>query len=183
MSPSLVQQAILAAKTTAKVFYKAMVKRIELPVRIAEAYDTKTAAWFALSTLIISISATALAAEHTLLKKASIVLALTGTAFWLLAIIASLLCFHQSDLDVGPTEEDYSALAADPAFSATEMHMFIAAFIAAQSIPKNQRLLKGKARSGSHSLLGYQWESLSATRPPYSSRSNASGPSTAWRSS
>ncbi len=45
----------------------------------------------------------------------------------------------------GPTEEDYSALAADPAFSATEMHMFIAAFIAAQSIPKNQRLLKGKA--------------------------------------
>lgn len=117
-----------------------MVKRIELQVCFAEAYDTKTAAWFALSTLVISIFATALAAEHTLLKNASIFLALIGTAYWLLAIIASLLCWKQSDLDAGPTEEDYSALASDPAFSTTEMHLFIAEFIATQSIPKKQRL-------------------------------------------
>ncbi|MCA1723583.1 MAG: hypothetical protein LC748_04885 [Thermomicrobia bacterium] len=121
-----------------------MMRRSELQVRIAEAYDTKTAAWFALSTLVISISATALAAEHTLLKQASIVLALIGTVFWLFAIIASLLCFQQSDFDAGPTEEDYSALASDPTFSTTEMHLFIAEFIATQSIPKNQRLLGRK---------------------------------------
>ena len=142
---SPIQQVVPTAKTTAEVFYEAMVKRIELQVRIAEAYDTKTAAWFALSTLVISISATALAAEHTLLKQASIVLALIGTAFWLLAIITSLLCFQQSDLNAGPTEEDYGALASDPAFSATEMLLFIAEFIATQSIPKNQRLLGRKA--------------------------------------
>lgn len=134
-----------AAQTTAEVFYEAMVQRIALQVRIAEAYDTKTAAWFALSTLVISISATALAAEHTLLKAASVVLALIGTACWLFAIIASLFCFQQSDLDAGPTEEDYSALASDPAFSTTEMHLLVAEFIATQSIPNNQRLLRRKA--------------------------------------
>jgi hypothetical protein len=130
--PSLppIQRDAPAAKTTAEVFYEAMVKRIELQVRIAEAYDTKTAAWFALSTLVISISATALAAEHTLLRQASVVLAFIGTTFWLLAIVASLLCFQQSDLNAGPTEEDYGALASDPAFSTTEMHLFIAEFIA-----------------------------------------------------
>lgn len=143
--PRRSQQANPAAKTTAEVFYEAMVRRIELHVRVSEAYDTKTAAWFALSTLVISISATALAAEHTLLKRASIILALVGTAFWLLAIIASFLCFQQSDLDAGPTEEDYGALASDPAFSTTEMHLFIAEFIATQSVPNNQRLLGRKA--------------------------------------
>ena len=135
-SPSQpIQRDMPAAKTTAEVYYEAMVRRGELQVRISEAYDTKTAAWFALSTLVISISATALAAEHTLLKQASILLALIGTVFWLFAIIASFLCFQQSDLDTGPTEEDYGALASDPAFSTTEMHLFIAEFIATQSIP------------------------------------------------
>jgi hypothetical protein len=143
--PPSPQQEGSTAKTTAEVFYEAMVRRIELQVRVSEAYDTKIAAWFALSTLVISISATALAAEHTLLKRASIVLALIGTAFWLLAIIASFLCFQQSDLDAGPTEEDYGKLASDPAFSTTDMHLFIAQFIATQSIPKNQRLLGRKA--------------------------------------
>lgn len=143
-SPSS-QQERPTTKTTAEVFYEAMIRRIELQMRVSEAYDTKTAAWFALSTLVISISATALAAEHTLLKGASIVLALIGTAFWLLAIIASFLCFQQSDLDAGPTEEDYGALASDPAFSTTDMHLLIAQFIATQSIPKNQRLLGRKA--------------------------------------
>jgi hypothetical protein len=122
-----------------------MVRRIELQVRVSEAYDTKTAAWFALSTLVISISATALAAEHTLLRRGSVVLALIGTAFWLLAIVASFLCFQQSDLDAGPTDEDYGELASDPVFSTTDMHLFIAQFIATQSIPKNQRLLGQKA--------------------------------------
>lgn len=122
-----------------------MLRRVELQVRVSEAYDTKTASWFALSTLVISISATALAAEHDILRQRSIVLAAIGTLFWLFAILASFLSYQQSDLDTGPTEEDFASLASSAAYSTSEMQYLIADLIATQSIPKNKRLLERKA--------------------------------------
>ena len=80
-----------ATKVSAEVFYEAMVKRIEWQLKASEAYDTKTASWFALTTLVVSISATAIAAEQALLYWLPISLAAGGSLFWLSALIASYL--------------------------------------------------------------------------------------------
>jgi hypothetical protein len=134
-----------ATTSSAAVFYDAMLKRVELQVRVSEAYDAKTASWFALSTLVVSISAGALAAEHDILRHRSIVLAAVGTLFWLFAVLASFLSYQQSDLDTGPTEEDYARLASNAAYSTSEMQYLIAELIATWSIPTNKRLLERKA--------------------------------------
>lgn len=134
-----------AAKASSEVFYEAMVKRIEWQLKASEAYDTKTASWFALTTLVVSISATAIAAEHALLYWLPITLAAIGSLFWLGALVASYLVWQIGQVSLGPTGTDFNDLATNTAYTGTEMQLLIAEFIAHASIPNNERLLKRKA--------------------------------------
>lgn len=143
--PTPARPIVGPSKTRAELLYEAMVQRIEWQLKTSEAYDTKTASWFALTTLVVSISATALAAEHILLYWLPVSLAGIGTLFWVGIIAMSYRAYQESKISVGPTENDFVRIATDTAYATTDMQLLIGEFIATETIPDNERLLERKA--------------------------------------
>lgn len=132
--------------TKERIFYDAMMQRIDWQLRSADALDTKIATWFTLPTLVLPVVAGLLIAERDNISHATVTLAACGTAVWLFLIIVLYIAYSSDNWDVGPSRLDYRDAAHAPKYTTTQMLFDTARILAEETIPRNERFLRRKSR-------------------------------------
>ncbi|MGI8688058.1 MAG: hypothetical protein ACR2M3_05715 [Thermomicrobiales bacterium] len=127
-----------------KIFYDAVMQQLDWQIRSGDALDLKIATWFTLTTVLLPVVAALLSAEHNSLDKPAVFLALAGALVW--AVIVGLLyrAYIPNEWETGPRLDEFER--AVRTHDARAIYLANAHFIATDSIPENESLLRKKAR-------------------------------------
>jgi hypothetical protein len=135
-------------ETGEQIFYEHAVRALDWQLRSGDALDLKIATWFTLVTVLLPVVAALLGAEHSRLGgragATAISFALGGAVVWIAVVSLLYSAYLPNQWQVGPDWDEFERAA--QTHSPRSVYLANGTFIVHNAIPRNEKLLRKKAR-------------------------------------